>query len=304
VARVQGLASSSSELGMVGDYAATFQSSLDDLPGELSKSERAYRGCGNALAKYSTGLEHAQSVAGSLDRIVDSAGRELIFAHDDAGRLTGFTAPHPEVAGDRFTAGQYRYDRAGNLVSMTDALGQERRYAYDGHLLVRETDRAGLSFSFEYDGGDERARCLHTWGDGGIYDRRLTYQPDVTVVVDSLGHASTHEHEDGLVVRTTDQLGAVRSTEFEFLQPVAEVDELGRITSYEYDVRGNLIGTTTPDGAAAQAVYDGRDLPVSAVDRAGGAGPGATTTRGCCARSATAWAGSPSTGTARACSPP
>ena len=48
------------------------------------------------------------------------------------------------------------------------------RYEYRGHLLAREVNRNGLAFYFEYDGKDESARCVHTWGDGGIYDHKLT----------------------------------------------------------------------------------------------------------------------------------
>lgn len=34
-----------------------------------------------------------------------------------------------------------------------DAIGHQWRFAYVGHLLTRETDRAGFSFYFAYDGG-------------------------------------------------------------------------------------------------------------------------------------------------------
>jgi hypothetical protein len=30
-------------------------------------------------------------------------------------------------------------------------------------------NRNGLSFYFEYDGNDDQARCVRTWGDDGIY---------------------------------------------------------------------------------------------------------------------------------------
>ncbi|WP_299036677.1 DUF6531 domain-containing protein [uncultured Pseudokineococcus sp.] len=207
---------------------------------------------------------------GRLARIIDSGGRDLRLEHDDAGRLTALTAPHPDLPGGRFAAARYAYDARGNLASMTDALGQAVRYEYDGHLLVRETDRTGLTFFFEYDGADERARCLHTWGDGGIYDHRLVYEPGVTTVTDSLGHVTRHEHEGGVVVRTIDALGGERRTRFEYRQPVEEVDPLGRVTTHEYDARGNEISVIRPDGSSVESTYDDRDLPIAAVDPVGG----------------------------------
>jgi RHS repeat-associated protein len=207
---------------------------------------------------------------GRLTEIVDSGGRSVRFEHDGLGRVTTVTAPHPDRSGERFPVARYGYDELGNLASVADALGNVMRYAYRGHLLVRETDRTGLSFSFEYDGTDEHARCLRTWGDGGIYDHRLRYEPGLTTVVNSLGHATQHEHEDGLVVRRVDALGGVWLTRFEYRQPVEETDALGRVTLREYDHRGNEIRTVTPDGATVLAAFDERDLPVAATDAVGG----------------------------------
>ena len=207
---------------------------------------------------------------GRLVAIVDSGGRELQFEYDPAGRISAFTAPHPESADERFAVARYAYDEAGNLVSVVDALEGEQRYEYDRHLMVRETDRTGLSFHFEYDGAAERARCVRTWGDGGIYERHLQYEPAVTSVTNALGQVTRYEHEDGLVVTTIDALGAETRTEYEFQQPVRETDALGRVTAREFDYRGNQIRTRTPDGRSVVAEFDRRDLPVRAVDRIDG----------------------------------
>jgi len=207
---------------------------------------------------------------GRLVELVDSGGRSVRFEHDERGQITAMTAPHPDRPGERFPVARYGYDELGNLVSMTDALGRVFRYAYLGRLLVAETDRTGLSFYFEYDGTDEHARCVRTWGDGGIYDHRLRYEPGLTTVVNSLGHATRHEHEGGLVVRRVDALGGQWLTRFEYHQPVEQTDPLGRVTIREYDQRGNEIRTMMPDGAVVLARFDERDLPVAATDAVGG----------------------------------
>ena len=89
-----------------------------------------------------------------------------------------------------------------DLTSATDALGHAARFAYAGHLLTRETFRSGLNFYFEYDGTGPTARCVHTWGDGGIFDTRLQYNtPTHTTVWDSYGHQKEYHHQRGLVMR-------------------------------------------------------------------------------------------------------
>ena len=70
---------------------------------------------------------------------------------------------------------QYQYDDVGNLMAVLDALGNPYTFAYDGHHLVRHTDRNGLSFHYEFeDAGGER-RVVHAWGDGGLFDYRFQY---------------------------------------------------------------------------------------------------------------------------------
>ena len=41
--------------------------------------------------------------------------------------------------------------------------------------MVKETNKNGLSFYFEFDWYDPDGMCVRTWGDGGIYDRKITY---------------------------------------------------------------------------------------------------------------------------------
>jgi len=209
--------------------------------------------------------------AGRLVGIVDSGGRQFVLQYGRDGLLQQIEGPHPDQPGRRVVLARYEYDARGNLIYAHDALGQTTRYEYRGHLLAREVNRNALSFYFEYDGADEKARCLRTWGDGGIYDHKLVYQPGVTVVENSLGHKTTYHHRGGLVWKTIDPLGAVTETERnEWNEVVKETDALGRVTESEFDERGNLIAEKTPDGSTVLLAYDSQDRPVSLVGPAGG----------------------------------
>jgi YD repeat-containing protein len=197
---------------------------------------------------------------GHLALITDSAGRQLPVQCDAVGRILAIRAPHPDRPGETFPLVGYAYDGTGNLAEVRDALDQPFRYRYAGHLLVQETNRNGLSFYFEYDGTDTHARCLRTWGDGGIYDHKLTYFPGAgyTVVENSLGHRSVyHYNEDGLVYRTVGPLGHETHTGYDdACRVVRETDERGQTTFYAYDERGNRTALTKPDGSTLALEYD------------------------------------------------
>lgn len=210
---------------------------------------------------------------GRLAQLVDGIGRLIEIVSDQAGRVAALTAPHPDVPDQRIYVARYEYDGWGNLATVFDALGQPATFAYQQHLLVKETDRRGFSFYFAYDGPDENARCVRTWGDGGLYDHKLSYDADAstTLVENSLGFRTTHLHRGGLVIKTTDALGGV--TEFAYDDHndiLAETDPLGHKTEFAYDARGNVTEMTGPDGTKIAAEYDPQDEQVLVRDELGG----------------------------------
>jgi RHS repeat-associated protein len=219
-------------------------------------------------------VEYEYDDYGNLSRVTDSGGRHVLLEHDAQGRLVATHLPHPSDA--RFVCHtRYEYDDAGDLVAAVDALGQRFTYAYETHLLTRETNRNGLSFYFAYDGFGEDAHCVRTWGDGGIYDHLISYDKvgKATFVKNSLGfNTSYYMNAVGLVTKVIDPLG--NTTQYEYhepsLQRSKEVDPTGATTAWEYDARGDCTRITYPDGAEVRIEYDARQLPVSAIDALGG----------------------------------
>jgi RHS repeat-associated protein len=208
-----------------------------------------------------------------LRELVDSARRSIQFAYDAEQRLVRVSAPHPDRENERFVVVRYAYDQQGNLADVFDALDQRASYVYTRHLLSHETDRNGLTFQFEYDGQDETAKCIRTWGDRGIYDHRLRYDAvhGVTTVENSLGYKTQYEHRDGLVVRTVDANGGITQSDYDDDdRKVRETGPLRHATAWQHDARGNLLAVTGPDGASLKLRYDEKDLPVEAIDAIGG----------------------------------
>jgi RHS repeat-associated protein len=210
---------------------------------------------------------------GLLEAVVDAAGRSLRFEYDRAGRLARVHVVGTDGSVELVAA--FTYDASGDLIEARDALGQSYRYEYVAHLLVKETNRNGLAFYFQYDGVDSTAKCIRTWGDGGIYDHVITYTPDKkkTLVENSLGHVTLYEmNERGQVVSIMNPVGA--TTKFEYDGDtgwkVAETDPMGAETRHEYDERGHLTKTIRPDGGEVAVEYDVAKQPIHAVDPVGG----------------------------------
>lgn len=208
---------------------------------------------------------------GSLSKIIDSAGRIFLFASNDDGQIIKIEAPHPTERKERFVIQSYCYNELGQLVVANDALMQPMKYKYEGGLLVKETNRNGLSFYFEYEGVGELARCYHTWGDGGIYEKKLFFSEGLTIVEDFLGYRISYYHRNGLVYKTVDPYGGVSTTSYnEYNELVGEKDQLGNGPLYRYDQQGNCVATIAADGAVFQTCIDENGLPTLAIDPMGG----------------------------------
>ncbi|MBX3251391.1 MAG: RHS repeat protein [Myxococcales bacterium] len=211
---------------------------------------------------------------GLLEWVRDSSGRLLRFEHDAAGRVVALKMP---TAHDRGWSVHraYEYDAWGDLVKVTDSQGKSWRYQYKTHLLVQETDRAGLSFYFQYDGIGALSKCVRTWGDGGIYDHEVHYDAKGkrTVVEDSCGACTVYEYDvRNQVVKIVDPIGGVTLLEHdpETGTTTREVDPSGAEQLMGRDERGNLIVLTDAAGATTLVDYDEHDQPVRAVDPRGG----------------------------------
>ncbi|QQS03603.1 MAG: RHS repeat protein [Fibrobacterota bacterium] len=212
-----------------------------------------------------------------LTGIVDSAGRRIRLVNDHRGKIRSILVSHPTLPGEEgerpsVEIVQYLVDSAHDLVEVFDAQKRPWKFRYANHLLISETLRNGLTFQFQYKGSGITARCVRTWGDGGIYDHKLKYNlvQGHTVVTTSLGARTEHHHENGVVREVVDALGGRSSTLWNaWMEPFATLDELGRGTLTEFDDRGNPTKMIEVDGSSLEVAYED-DLPVSAIDAVGG----------------------------------
>jgi RHS repeat-associated protein len=212
-------------------------------------------------------------IRGVLAAVVDSAGRRITLDYDEHGQIVSLNLPTSNGAGS-YIHRKYAYGTEGDLLRVTDPEGHAWSYEYQTHLLVRETNRNGLNFYFEYDGLGADAWCIRTWGDGGIYDHLINYDKrnHVTYVTNSLGHTTQyHMNIAGLVTKVIDPLGGTTLYEYDnALRNISIVDPLGNKTESTFDERGNRILFSAPDKAVVQVDFSRENNPTRFVDPAGG----------------------------------
>ncbi|MBF0284218.1 MAG: hypothetical protein HQL51_07145, partial [Magnetococcales bacterium] len=221
------------------------------------------------------------------------ASRSWSYAYDAAGRLASVNGPRGDVQ-DVLTLA---YNEAGDLSTLTDALGRTTRIdARDLHgRPLALTDPNGLSVSLVY---DALGRVIQSNAGGRItrfgyspagdlirverpdgvvvtltYDgaRRLVRVTDnregqLDLTLDAVGHRVKEEVRDGsgalalARMRAYNQLGRL----------VRESGAAGQTTSRGYDAVGNPVAVSDPLGNASGYVFDALNRMIQSVDAAGG----------------------------------
>lgn len=203
-----------------------------------------------------------------LKEIEESAGRRIAVTSRN-GRIQTMHLIHPEEKRP-YPLIRYEYNDQGDLAAVYDALNVPYRFHYKNHCLVRHTDRKHLSFYYAYDACNAGGRCLHAWGDGGLYNYRFEFQDldGQTHVTDSLGNRSIVQYDNRYqITQEIDASGAATQYLYdEAGRTTVVIDPLGRKTNYQYDAAGNLIELIRPDGSSVRMSYDHQNNPVQITD--------------------------------------
>lgn len=203
---------------------------------------------------------------GQLVRIIDSVGRHLHIRHTN-GYITQVNTYH---RGQEKVMVSYAYNEAGDLSSITDAMGKSTTIRFDDHLMVSKTDRDGQTFYWQY---DKKGRCIHTWGDGGLLEGFIAYHPEAgyNLVTNSMGHTYTYYYKpDFVVYQVKDPVGNSRFTEYtDDFEIYRNIDEEGNVTGFTYDAKGNRSSIVKPDGATFSFSYDQAGRMILAADAMG-----------------------------------
>ena len=219
---------------------------------------------------------------GELLYIIDSRNQQINVDTDLNGYIKRIWI---YTDGNQLDLVRYKYDTAGNMVEMTDAMDASERFYYNGHLLIQSTDPNGINFFWEYDGKGDDARCIHTWGDKGVLEYHIEYGDGVTRTKNSLGQITEYYYDDRkLIYKIIDANGGITRQQYnefeeldmvinpeggvrktvynEFGKVAKSIDENGQSTLYYYDDSLNLIELISPGGMSQKWKYNEAGLVV------------------------------------------
>ncbi|AHE55635.1 DUF6531 domain-containing protein [Sphingomonas sanxanigenens] len=164
---------------------------------------------------------------GERRSVTDAANSTTLTRYDDAGRVS-----ETQDALDHLTV--YTYDRRGNLVATTDALGNVTRNVYDkAGNRIATVDALGGVTSYRH---DAEGRLIATTA----YANRIALS-GTTPLQMALTLPTVSATADQTTRYAYDGKGQLRFT----------LDALMRLTQFGYDAAGNLVRTTSYDGAVA-----------------------------------------------------
>jgi RHS repeat-associated protein len=191
---------------------------------------------------------------GTLDTIVDAAGRETSLSCNGDGLVTEMRLADGRTA--RFT-----YGTNHTLARATDFQGIASSYTCDGdgrmvRMVVGE-DRKTTAFS--YSGGTGRAQISTVTDAAGNVTRYRMDAPGQVSVTDPEGNTTAYHSKDGRTERIVDAAGGTRVFEFEHGLLVKFHDANGNVSRRGYDERGNCTRLEDAEGGVDAYTFDAYD---------------------------------------------
>ncbi|MGD8594314.1 MAG: DUF6531 domain-containing protein, partial [Gammaproteobacteria bacterium] len=218
-------------------------------------------------------IELSYSDSGRLIHITDSAGRRLKLEYNITSHLRKvfLLNEKDEPQGDPLV--QYSFDNKGDLISITDAAGHQQHFSYRNHVVTQRTTKDGFNYYFEWDRYDAYGRCLHNWGDRGIYDYHFEYDPEkkITRSTDGRGFTTVYFYNEfGKITKEIDPEGGV--TEYQYDQDgqlVFQRDSGGNTTRFTYNDAGKLTEVADASGQTTALSYNREGNAIALTDAQG-----------------------------------
>ena len=247
---------------------------LEDADGTMYRfngpeNRQGYRMVSSVSTRDGFAVRFTYGAAGSLKEIATSRDETLRVDTDDKGRVTAVTLVTD--AEETLLVG-YRYDGHGDMVQTTDARGVSKHFEYGkGHLLTRLTNQGGMAFHWEYEGEGENARCVHTWGDGGVMEYFFEYAQGVTRTRNGEGAVSEYHYDsDRLIYKVVDANGGITRKQYNAYKELkVTVDPEGNCRKTEYNRYGLPSVITDANGNTTLLTYDG-DRNLTRMKTSGG----------------------------------
>ena len=209
----------------------------------------------------------AYDESGQLESITDPAGRSITFSYDGEGLVESAEDPMGHVVHYAYEGGnlasvtmpgeesprwQFGYDESHRMTSMIDGRGGEATNEYDGEgRVVSQTDPAGRTLGFEYDGFHTRITNEAT---GSVTDQWFNSDNEPFQITEGYGTAKASTEvfaydEAGHLLERTDPNGHTTTYTYNGAGDRASMtDAAEQTTEWEYNGTHDVISETTPRG--------------------------------------------------------
>ncbi|MDH4746398.1 hypothetical protein OMP43_20425, partial [Sphingomonas sp. CBMAI 2297] len=259
------------KLGGVTEYSYNRRGLLAE-----EKVQAILDGSGNVVTAGFSRNRYEYDARGNVVHRIEAYGlaeqRDTWFAYDKANRLTSKWGEAVAVGLSPATVTPteyYRYDTRGNLVETIDANGARTLVYYDDLdrkvATVVQTGSAGnpqgLLSTFAYDPGGNLIRS-RTWAAPVALPGAAGGTPPAPADGNYRETVNSYDNLDRL------KTSSITGQSYGYWNGSSYVYATGATltTSYDYDVVGNVVRTTGPDGVAVYSYYDVLDRKIAQVD--------------------------------------
>lgn len=191
-----------------------------------------------------------------LASVTDYLGHQSMMRYDSKGNLIEAEDANGNVVKQRF-------NDAGQIIELTNALGKSSVLGYDVHDLASVTDPLGRVVQLFSDSAGRLRGTIDSLGGLTHYD--VDTLDRVTQSTDPLSQVITQDFDaNGNATGITDPKGNLHKFIFDQRNaPTANVDPLNQNEAYVYDAKHNLIQKTDRKGQVTRYVYDALDRLIS-----------------------------------------
>lgn len=110
-------------------------------------------------------------VNGLINQIIDANGNTITIEYNSSNQLQRITRYN--VGGTTEVIATFEYNSSNYLTSITDSIGRETTFTYDGSLLIEITDPDGYSAAYTYNDVDAMSHA---------YDSELNYGVEYSLI--------------------------------------------------------------------------------------------------------------------------
>ena len=198
----------------------------------------------------------------------DALGNVTTHTYDTHGNPLTSTATlsgDPSSSSPQTVTSTYAYTgAAGEVTSVTDALGHATAFTYDSYGNV--TSSTGPATAAAPSG----AKTTYTYNADGQRLTSVSPRGNLSGATPSQFTTTSTYDLAGNTLSSTDPNGhATSATYTPANRQATTTDPLGHVTTYTYDADGNLTHTTNPDGTSTSATYDAADHPLTTTNGSG-----------------------------------